>query len=183
ARCGLVWGYGPRSGGSYRATGGALDVRLDGVTNEALVAYCKTLPDTGCGYYPNSVFIHMDVREPGTGHVSWIDISRPGEAPKYVTAWPLPADLVDPNKLPALPPDKDPKDAKDTKDASRASLLDGPKDPPRDTPRDSSKEVREPKDEKDEAKETTEPQGPKEPKGAKEPKDPRPGRDDLSHLL
>jgi hypothetical protein len=35
------------------------------------------------------------VREPGTGHVSWIDASGPGEAARYVTAWPPPADGAD----------------------------------------------------------------------------------------
>jgi hypothetical protein len=84
----LVSGYRPRSTGSFHSTGRALDFRLDGVTNEALVAFCKTLPDTGCGYYPNGVFVHMDVRNVGAGHVTWIDASRPGEAPRYVSDWP-----------------------------------------------------------------------------------------------
>ncbi len=115
AHVALVSGYRPRSAGSYHQTGRALDFRLEGVTNEALVAFCKTLPDTGCGYYPNSLFVHMDVRDPGAGHVSWIDVSHPGEAPKYVSAWPLPADAQEgttkdatatkdgATKLPALP--------------------------------------------------------------------------------
>jgi hypothetical protein len=107
ARVLLVSGYRPRSAGSYHASGRALDLRVDGVTNEALVAFCKTLPDTGCGYYPNSAFVHIDVREAGAGHVSWIDISRPGEAPKYVTAWPLPSDAPGDGKLPPLPGSKD----------------------------------------------------------------------------
>jgi hypothetical protein len=61
----------------------------------------------------------MDVRDAGTGHVAWIDISKAGEAPKYVTAWPLKdepskpeptkteptkqADNTDAAKLPSLP--------------------------------------------------------------------------------
>jgi hypothetical protein len=103
----LISGYRPRSAASYHSTGRALDFRIDGVTNEALVAFCKTLPDTGCGYYPNSLFVHMDVRDPGTGHVSWIDVSRPGEAPKYVSVWPLPTDGQDvATKLPPLPADE-----------------------------------------------------------------------------
>jgi hypothetical protein len=109
ARVLLVSGYRPRSSGSYHATGRALDIRLEGVTNEALVAFCKTLPDTGCGYYPNSLFVHMDVRDGGSGHVSWIDASRPGEPPRYVSAWPPPADEApDPSasKLPPLPADE-----------------------------------------------------------------------------
>lgn len=87
----VVSGYRPTSTGSFHASGHALDFRLDGVSNEALVAFCKTLPDTGCGYYPNSSFIHMDVRAANTGHVSWIDASGPGEPARYVAAWPPPA--------------------------------------------------------------------------------------------
>ena len=97
----LVSGYRPKSTGSFHQSGRALDFRIDGVTNEALVAFCKTLPDTGCGYYPNSLFVHMDVRDTGKGHVAWIDASRPGEAPRYVSTWPPSAS--DATKLPALP--------------------------------------------------------------------------------
>ncbi len=88
----LVSGYRPASRGSQHQTGRALDLRVAGVSNEELSAFCKTLPDTGCGYYPNSSFVHIDVRNPGTGTVSWIDASGPGEAPRYVTQWPLPQD-------------------------------------------------------------------------------------------
>jgi len=86
----IVSGYRPNSVGSYHASAQALDFHVDGVQNERLVAFCKTLPDTGCGYYPNSSFVHLDVRAPGTGHVAWIDASGPGEAPHYVDAWPPP---------------------------------------------------------------------------------------------
>jgi hypothetical protein len=81
----LVSGYRPRNSGSYHSSGRALDFRLEGVSNADLDAFCKTLPDTGCGYYPNSVFVHMDVRPAGTGHVAWTDVSHPGEAPRYVS--------------------------------------------------------------------------------------------------
>jgi hypothetical protein len=95
----LVSGYRPRSTGSYHSVGRALDFRVDGVSNEAVLEFCKTLPDTGCGYYPNSVFVHMDVRPSGAGHVAWVDVSRPGEEPKYVSRWPVsPFD-----QLPSLP--------------------------------------------------------------------------------
>ncbi len=89
----LVSGYRPASAGSYHQRARALDFRIEGVKNEDLVAFCKTLDDTGCGYYPNSVFIHMDVREKGKGHISWIDASGPGEPPRYVSTWPPPAML------------------------------------------------------------------------------------------
>lgn len=84
----VVSGYRPASQGSMHQSGRAMDFRLDGIDNEKVIAFCKTLEDTGCGYYPNSKFVHVDVREPGSGHVSWIDASGPGESPKYVTEWP-----------------------------------------------------------------------------------------------
>lgn len=109
ARVEVVSGYRPKSTGSYHSTGRALDFKLDGVKNEDVVAFCKTLPDTGCGYYPNSLFVHVDVRERGAGHVSWIDASHPGEAPRYVTSWPPQGDAdaapAPSQKLPSLPAD------------------------------------------------------------------------------
>ena len=86
----LVSGYRPASKGSPHQAARAFDIRIDGVTNESLVAFCKTLQDTGCGYYPNSYFVHVDVRKSGVGHVYWIDTSGPGEKPNYVKQWPLP---------------------------------------------------------------------------------------------
>jgi hypothetical protein len=83
-----------RSAGSYHASGRAIDFRIEGADDEAVAAFCKTVPDTGCGFYPNGGFVHMDVRDAGAGHVSWIDISKAGETPKYVSAWPLPADVA-----------------------------------------------------------------------------------------
>lgn len=90
ARLSLVSGVRPTSSGSLHATGRALDFRLDGVKNEEIVKYCKTIDDTGCGYYPNSSFVHVDVRDLAAGHVSWIDASGPGESPRYVSTWPPP---------------------------------------------------------------------------------------------
>ena len=84
----LVSGYRPASLGSFHQSARALDFHVEGLQNEALVAFCRTLPDTGCGYYPNSSFVHMDVRPQGTGHVYWIDASGPGEPARYVSTWP-----------------------------------------------------------------------------------------------
>jgi hypothetical protein len=84
----LVSGYRPQSRGSLHQSARAVDLRVTGVSNAELVAFCRTLADTGCGYYPNSSFVHIDARLPGTGHVTWIDASGPGEAPRYVTQWP-----------------------------------------------------------------------------------------------
>ena len=97
----LVSGYRPQSRGSLHQTGHAVDLRIAGVSNTDLVAACRTLTDTGCGYYPNSSFVHVDVRDPGTGVVYWIDASGPGEPPRYVTEWPPRADAA--AKSPAPP--------------------------------------------------------------------------------
>jgi uncharacterized protein YcbK (DUF882 family) len=67
----------PRSNHNF---GRALDFRIRGVPNEALRDFCRTLRNAGCGYYPNSTFVHMDVRDT---KAFWTDWSRPGEAPKY----------------------------------------------------------------------------------------------------
>jgi len=118
----LVSGYRPASKGSPHQAARAFDIRIDGVTNEVLVAYCKTLTDTGCGYYPNSYFVHVDVRPTGAGHVYWIDLSGPGEKPVYVKQWPLPekakpADMVKGESKIA---------AKDAKDAKPETEIAGP---------------------------------------------------------
>ena len=69
--------YNPHSNHNH---GRAIDFRVVGVPNEVVRDYCRTLPNTGCGYYPNSVFVHMDVRATSA---YWIDYSKPGEAPRY----------------------------------------------------------------------------------------------------
>ncbi|MDC0739772.1 YcbK family protein [Polyangium mundeleinium] len=91
----LVSGYRPKSRGSLHQSARALDLRVAGVSNEEVVAFCKTIADTGCGYYPNSSFVHVDVRTPGTGSVTWIDASGPGETPRYVSQWPPPPEPTD----------------------------------------------------------------------------------------
>lgn len=63
--------------------GKAVDFRVVGVPNEVVRDFCRTLKNTGCGYYPNSTFVHMDVRE---ASAFWIDYSKPGEPPRYNAA-------------------------------------------------------------------------------------------------
>jgi len=125
----IVSGFRPNSAGSFHATAQALDFRVDGVRNEELVAFCKTLEDTGCGYYPNSSFVHLDVRAPGTGHVAWIDASGPGESPHYVTAWPAPPEPLNEDfaaklerVLPPIPVDEHPAEVR-TQIESEATAL------------------------------------------------------------
>ena len=60
--------------------GKALDFRVQGVPNEVLRDFCKGLRNVGVGYYPNSYFVHLDVRD---APAFWIDYSKAGEAAKY----------------------------------------------------------------------------------------------------
>lgn len=80
----IISGYrAPRRRGhlSKHNVGHAMDFRVSNVPNKELYAFIKALPKTGCGYYPNSVFVHMDVRDRST---TWTDISGPGEAAHYI---------------------------------------------------------------------------------------------------
>ncbi len=60
--------------------GKAVDFRIVGVPNEVLRDYCKTLHAVGVGYYPSSVFVHLDTR---AANAFWIDYSKAGEKPRY----------------------------------------------------------------------------------------------------
>lgn len=60
--------------------GRAVDFSIPGVPNEVLRDYCRTLPRVGCGYYPNSSFVHMDVRRISA---YWVDQAGPGQPPRY----------------------------------------------------------------------------------------------------
>jgi hypothetical protein len=81
---------GAKPGGHHSLHGEAraMDISVSGVPNESLFAVCRKLDDIGCGFYPNSKFVHVDIRRPGTGHAYWIDISSPGEPSHYVDGWP-----------------------------------------------------------------------------------------------
>ena len=58
----------------------AVDFSIVGVRNSALRDYLLTLEQVGVGYYPNSSFVHLDVR---TEKTVWIDYAGPGEPPRY----------------------------------------------------------------------------------------------------
>jgi hypothetical protein len=81
---------GAKPGGHHSLHGEAraMDISVSGVPNESLFAVCRKLDDIGCGFYPNSKFVHVDIRRPGTGHAYWIDISSPGEPSHFVDGWP-----------------------------------------------------------------------------------------------
>ena len=42
--------------------------------------FCRTFRNVGVGIYPNSLFVHLDVRE---GNSHWVDYAAPGQAPRY----------------------------------------------------------------------------------------------------
>ncbi len=81
----------PTRPGTHRSKhveGQALDISVQGVAAEDLLRLCAELPDTGCGYYPNSKFVHVDVRPLGRGSSLWVDLAAPGEPSRYVSEWP-----------------------------------------------------------------------------------------------
>jgi uncharacterized protein YcbK (DUF882 family) len=60
----------------------ACDLRVAGVKNSELRDFLrKRFQRVGIGYYPNSAFVHLDVRKERSAF--WIDYSGPGQAPVY----------------------------------------------------------------------------------------------------
>jgi len=81
----VISGY--RKAGGYTSKesrhtkGAAIDMRVDGIDNRALVAYLRHFRDVGVGLYPNSNFVHLDVRDK---NAYWVDLSSPGRRPSYL---------------------------------------------------------------------------------------------------
>jgi LysM repeat protein len=57
----------------------AVDFSIPGVSNETIRDYLRRFERVGVGYYPNSSFVHLDVRETSA---YWVDYAGPGEAPR-----------------------------------------------------------------------------------------------------
>lgn len=80
----IVSGYRPPGHGptthSRHHLGHAIDFRVHGVGNAELRDFCRTFAHVGVGYYPNSAFVHLDVRR---HEAHWTDWSGPGEHPRY----------------------------------------------------------------------------------------------------
>lgn len=79
----IISGYRPLQRGhsmNQHAKARALDFRVRGVPNRELYDFIKNLPDVGAGFYPNSVFVHMDARDDS---VTWTDWSGVGERAQY----------------------------------------------------------------------------------------------------
>jgi uncharacterized protein YcbK (DUF882 family) len=79
----VISGYRPaaKNSRSPHKKGLAVDFRVKGVSNAALRDYLRKGYDkVGVGYYPNSVFVHFDVRQRSA---FWIDYSGPGQEAEY----------------------------------------------------------------------------------------------------
>jgi LysM repeat protein len=72
---------------SRHKTSEAMDFSVVGVPNSAVRDYLVTLGKVGVGYYPNSSFLHLDVR---TKYTYWVDYAGPGEAPRKTARRTLP---------------------------------------------------------------------------------------------
>ena len=84
----VVSGFRPYSPTQYTRhskhnVGHAVDFTVEGVPNTVLRDFCRTFRNAGVGYYPNSTFVHLDVR---TTKTYWVDYSRPGDPPRYRSA-------------------------------------------------------------------------------------------------
>ena len=81
----IVSGYRTRSffEDSRHKLSRAVDFSIPGVDNVTLRDYLRTLTSVGVGYYPNSSFVHLDVRDSNT---YWVDYAGPGEAPRKTNA-------------------------------------------------------------------------------------------------
>ncbi|MET0791334.1 MAG: LysM peptidoglycan-binding domain-containing protein [Polyangiaceae bacterium] len=77
----IVSGYRTRSffEDSRHKSSHAVDFSIPGVDNVTVRDYLRTLGSVGVGYYPNSSFVHLDVRDSAT---YWVDYAGPGEAPR-----------------------------------------------------------------------------------------------------
>ena len=84
----------------------ACDFRVDGIANTELRDFLRgAFGRIGVGYYPNSDFVHLDVRQKVSAF--WIDYSGPGERAKYSKT---PAADLEAEKVAQTPPPTDEND-------------------------------------------------------------------------
>lgn len=81
---------------SRHKTSQAIDFAVVGVPNAAVRDYLLTQSNVGVGYYPNSSFLHLDVRGRST---HWVDYAGPGEAPRKTAHAPPVASTADFDEL------------------------------------------------------------------------------------
>lgn len=100
-RVSIYSGYRPRAfcnrAHSRHMTGSAVDFHVEGISNEALVAYLrKTFHPAGVGYYPHGVHVHLDLER--SVDTYWVDPGPPANDPVI----PSPA-VAGPVALPQAP--------------------------------------------------------------------------------
>jgi len=83
-RVSIYSGFRPRAfctrAHSRHMTGSAVDFHVEGVTNEALIAYLrKTFHPAGVGYYPHGVHVHLDLER--SVDTYWVDPGPPTSDP------------------------------------------------------------------------------------------------------
>ena len=81
---------------SRHKTSQAIDFAIVGVPNAVARDYLMSLDSVGVGYYPNSSFLHLDVRGRST---HWVDYAGPGEAPRKTAHAPPVASTADFDEL------------------------------------------------------------------------------------
>ena len=64
----------------------AIDFLVVGVPNAVVCEYLREIEDVGVGYYPNSSFVHLDVRDHSA---YWVDYAGPGEPPRSTPHLPV----------------------------------------------------------------------------------------------
>ena len=79
----IMSGYRPDAHSSLHRSGRALDLAVQGVSNEDLFRTCRRLSNVGCGYYPNGAFVHFDVG-PGEPSAS-SGLTKPAPASRRTT--------------------------------------------------------------------------------------------------
>jgi hypothetical protein len=80
----IVSGHRPRARSTSRHHHAeALDIQISNVPQREVASFARNLAGTGVGYYPNSLFTHIDIRPRSA---FWVDLSRPGERSRYVAA-------------------------------------------------------------------------------------------------
>lgn len=70
---------------SKHTVGRAVDFAVDGISTRNLRDYLRrTFKSSGIGYYPNTSFVHLDVRKQPA---FWVDYSGKGEDPRYANPY------------------------------------------------------------------------------------------------
>ncbi len=128
----IVSGYRTRSffQDSRHKSSHAVDFSIPGIDNVTLRDYLRTLGPVGVGYYPNSSFVHLDVRDAAT---YWVDFAGPGEAPRSTRSHDhdqeAEGDLQDPEVSEGDRPSPSPVPALDTPEPTEPGALPTPAAP------------------------------------------------------